>query len=172
MVSFADVIGASLDSLGGETGALRWTVEEAARNGATGQLPFAALVALDGEVVATGVNTALRDLDVSAHAEVAAVRDAARRVGSLVLERAVVYSSCEPCAICRAVAAAAGVGEIVFAAGAGLVPGELDPAPEVTARLSAVVSAQLPGIVRGGASGLSDEELAAPFAVYLSTSAR
>jgi guanine deaminase len=167
-----DVIGVSLDSLGGEWGALRWTVEEAARTGATGQLPFAALVALDGEVVGTGVNTAARDLDVSAHAEVAAVRDAARRVGSLLLEGVVVYSSCEPCAMCRTIAAAAGVGEIVFAAGASLVPVELNPTPEVTARLSAAVSAQLPGIVRAGASGLSDEQLAAPFEAYLSAGAR
>jgi len=74
-------IGISLDGLGGETGALRWTVEEAARIAVTGQLPFAALVALDGEVVGAGVNTAVGDLDVSAHAEVTAVRDAARRVG-------------------------------------------------------------------------------------------
>jgi hypothetical protein len=147
-------------------------VQEAARNGATGQLPFAALVALDGQVVGTGVNTAVRDLDITAHAEVAAVRDAARRVGSLLLEHSVMYASCEPCAICRTVAAAAGVGEIVFAARAGLVPIELNPTPEATARLSAAVSAQLPGIVRAGASGLSDEELAAPFAAYLSAGAR
>ena len=166
------MLGESVDSLGGETGVLRWTVEKAARNGATGQLPFAALVALGGEVVGTGVNTAVRDLDVTAHAEVAAVRDAARRVGSLVLEGAVVYASCEPCAICRTVAAAAGVVEIVFAAAAGLVPVELDSTPEVTARLSAAVSAQLPGIVRAGASGMSDDELTAPFAAYLSASAR
>jgi pyrimidine deaminase RibD-like protein len=165
-------IGISLDALGGETGALRWTVEEAARIAATGELPFAALVALDGEVVGAGVNTAVRDLDVSAHAEVNAVRDAARRVGSLLLEGAVLYSSCEPCAICRAVAAAAGVSQIVFAARAALVPVELNPAPEATARLSAAVTAQLPGIVRVGASGLSDEELAAPFAAHLSASER
>ena len=161
----------SLDSLGAERGALRWTVDEAARNGVAGQLPFAALVACGGRVVGTGVNTALRDLDISAHAEVAAVRDAARRSGSLVLDGAVVYSSCEPCAICRTVAAAAGVTEMVFAAEVGLVPIELNPAPEATARLSAAVSALLPGIVRAGASGLSDEELAAPFAAYLSANA-
>lgn len=118
------------------------------------------------------MNTAIRDFDVSAHAEVNALRDAARRLGSVLLEEAVVYSSCEPCAICRAIAAAAGAGEIVFAALARLVPLELNPTPEATARLSAAVSEQLPGIARAGASSLSDEELAAPFAAYLAASAR
>jgi tRNA(Arg) A34 adenosine deaminase TadA len=120
-----EAIGVALESLGGEAGALRWTVEEATRNGAVGQLPFAALVALDGEVVGTGVNTAIRDFDVSAHAEVNALRDAAHRLSSLMLEGAVVYSSCEPCAICRTIAAAVGAGEIVFEALARLVPHEL-----------------------------------------------
>jgi tRNA(Arg) A34 adenosine deaminase TadA len=167
-----DPVGASLQSLGGEAGALRWTVERAVGQGAAGELPFAALVLLDDRVVGAGVNTAVRDRDPVAHAEIAAVRDAARRLDSLALPGAVLYSSCEPCAICRAVAAAAGAREIVFAAGAELVPRELDPAPEATARLSASVSRELPGIARPGASGLSDEELTQPFATYLAARVR
>src|SRR5688500_12079186 len=60
-----------------------------------GQLPFGALVVRDGEVLATGVNTALRDDDLSAHAEVLAVRDAARALGTLDLTGAVVVANCE-----------------------------------------------------------------------------
>jgi tRNA(Arg) A34 adenosine deaminase TadA len=171
-VGMPEVIGISLSSLGGEAGALQWTVQAATRNGGRGQLPFAALAVLDGQVVGMGVNTAIGDLDVSAHAEVTAVRDAARRVGSLLLEHAVVYSSCEPCAICLTIAAAAGVREIVFAAAAQLVPVELNPASEATARLAAAVKEHVPVTTRADAGGLSDEQLVAPFAAYLAARGR
>ena len=106
------LIGARLD----ESAALARTVELATRQAATGRLPFAALVVRDGVVLGGGVNTVLDDHDPSGHGEVVAVRDATRRLGTADLTGAVVYSSCEPCAICRLVAAAAGIGEIVYAA--------------------------------------------------------
>lgn len=159
-------VGATLAALGGEPGALAAAVDAAAANGANGQLPFAALVVLDGAVVGTGVNTALADADPSAHAEVTAIRDAGRRTGSGDLTGAVVYSSCEPCAICRTVAAAAGVREIVFAAGKDLVPAAIDPTPQDTSRLSDAVTALLPGIARRGETTLGATELAAPFQAY------
>jgi guanine deaminase len=165
--TFDDLIGAALDGLGGEPGLLARTVELARRHGAAGQLPFAAVVVRDGAVVGAGANTALSDHDPSGHGEVVAIRDAARRAGSADLAGAVVYSSCEPCAICRTVAAAAGVREIVFAAGKELVPAELDPRPEATAALIDAVTALLPGIARRGSIGLSDVELAAPFRAFL-----
>jgi tRNA(Arg) A34 adenosine deaminase TadA/predicted enzyme related to lactoylglutathione lyase len=160
-------VGATLSSLGGEPGALAHAVDAARAAGTAGQLPFAALVARDGVVIGAGVNTASADADPSAHAEVTAIRDAGRRTGSGDLAGAVVYSSCEPCAICRAVAAAAGVTEIVFAAGRELVPAAIDPAPEATARLTDAVTAVLPGIARRGATALAEADLAAPFRAYL-----
>jgi tRNA(Arg) A34 adenosine deaminase TadA len=86
----------------------------AAANVDDGQLPFGALVVRGGEVLATGVNVALRDDDLTAHAEVVAVREASRALGTLDLTGAVVVASCEPCPQCRAVAALAGIAEIVF----------------------------------------------------------
>jgi len=161
-----DLVGASLADLGGEPGALARAVEAAARHGATGQLPFAALVVRDGVVVGAGVNTALADLDPAGHGEVTALRDAARRTGSLDLAGAVVYSSCEPCAICRTVAAAAGVSEIVYAAGKELVPAAIDADPARTAALLDAVTALLPGIARAGRTDLDEAALAAPFRAY------
>jgi pyrimidine deaminase RibD-like protein len=165
-------VGATLDSLGGEAGALAHVVEVARGHGAGGQLPFAALAVRDGVVVGAGVNTALADGDPSAHAEVAALRDAGGRAGSPDLSGAVVYSSCEPCAICRTVAAAAGVREIVFAAGVELVPAAMNPEPRTTAALVAAVDAVLPGIARRGTTSLAEAETAAPFAAYLAAVAR
>src|SRR5690606_15062535 len=90
-------------------------VRLAVDNAAAGQLPFAALVVRDGTVLATGVNTALRDHDPVAHAEVEAVRAACRALGVQHLTGATLVSSCEPCAVCRAVAALAGITRIVYA---------------------------------------------------------
>jgi guanine deaminase len=111
------------------TGVLNRAVALAVANAAAGQLPFAALVVRDGVVVATGVNTAMHDRDPTAHAEVAAVRNACRALGDLRLPGAVVVSSCEPCAMCVAAAAAADVARIVYAAPRESVPDLGDPAP-------------------------------------------
>ncbi|MGC1213097.1 MAG: deaminase [Micromonospora sp.] len=163
----AGLVGATLSELGGERGLLARTVDLARRHGAAGQLPFVAAVVQDGTVIGTGANTTLADHDPAGHGEVAAIRDATRRTASPDLAGAVVYSSCEPCAICRTVAAAAGVREIVFAAGKEAVPTAIDPTPELTVRLVDAVTAQLPGIARRGDSGLSAEDLAAPFRSFI-----
>jgi guanine deaminase len=97
-------------------------VRLATDNAAVGQLPFGALVVRDGEVIGTGVNTALSDFDPTAHAEVAAVRNACLKLGVLQLTGATVVSSCEPCAVCHAVSAAVGITRIVYAAPKEFVP--------------------------------------------------
>lgn len=95
---------------------LREAVRLAADNAAAGQQPFGALVVRDGKVVATGVNTVLRDADPTAHAEVAAIRAACHGLGRTELTGAIVVSSCEPCPMCRAVAVLVGISRIVYAA--------------------------------------------------------
>jgi lactoylglutathione lyase len=97
---------------------LRTAVRLAVDNVGAGQFPFAALVVADGgagEVLGTGVNTCRRDADPTAHGEVQAIRDACRRVGSFDLSGAIVVSSCEPCRMCQAVAAAVEIRRTVFA---------------------------------------------------------
>ena len=84
----------------------------ARENAAAGQGPFGALVVRDGEVLGTGVNTALRDSDPTAHAEVQAIRNAR----ATDLAGATLVSSCEPCPMCQAAAALVGISRIVYAA--------------------------------------------------------
>jgi guanine deaminase len=98
-------------------------------NAAAGQLPFGALVVRAGRVLGTGVNTALRDFDPAAHAEVEAVRAACREHRTLDLSGAVIYSSCQPCGICQATAAAAGIERIVYAARGADLPDLHYPGP-------------------------------------------
>jgi tRNA(Arg) A34 adenosine deaminase TadA len=159
------LIGARLD----EDAALSQAVGLAGAQAARGRLPFAALVVRDGQVVGAGVNTVLDEHDPSAHGEVVAIRDATRRLRTADLRGTVVYSSCEPCAICRLVAAAAGVTEIVYAADKSLVPGAVDGDPRTTARLIDAVTAVLPGIAR---AGRTSADAAAPFRAFTAGGAR
>jgi guanine deaminase len=103
-------------------------VELATANARAGQLPFGALVARGDRVLGSGVNTALRDHDPLAHAEVEAVRAACRGEGTLQLAGATLYTSCEPCPLCQTAALTAGVRHIVYAAPKELVP-DLEGSP-------------------------------------------
>ncbi len=62
--------------------------------------PFGAVVARGGEVVATGVNRVTATHDPTAHAEVMAIRAAARKLGTFDLAGLDIYASCEPCPMC------------------------------------------------------------------------
>jgi tRNA(Arg) A34 adenosine deaminase TadA len=98
-----------------ERALLKEAVRLAGANADSGDQPFAALVVRQGRVVGTGVSTILRDRDPTAHAEVAAVRDACRSLRTLDLEGALLVCSCEPCPMCHAAAVLAGVARIIYA---------------------------------------------------------
>ena len=80
--------------------ALRRAIALAAESVARGGGPFGAVVVQDGRIVGEGTNRVTIDNDPSAHAEVVAIRDACRRLGTFKLDGAIVYSSCEPCPMC------------------------------------------------------------------------
>lgn len=98
--------------------ALRQAVELAEEEVQAGGIPFAALVIANGRVLGRGVNRVVADHDPTAHAEVAAMRDACRHLGSPSLSGATLVASAEPCALCLLAAASAGVSRIVYAADA------------------------------------------------------
>ena len=62
--------------------------------------PFGAIVVKDGEIVGRGVNKVTTTNDPTAHAEVVAIRDAAKNIDTFNLEGCEIYSSCEPCPMC------------------------------------------------------------------------
>lgn len=100
---------------GSEAELLARAVALARANVDAGEEPFGSLVVRDGEILGEGVNTTRRDADPTAHAEVVAVREACRRLGTTDLGGATVATSCEPCPMCRTVAVLAGVSRIVYA---------------------------------------------------------
>lgn len=78
--------------------------------------PFGALVVKGGDVVAACVNTVMQDNDPSAHAEVNAIREACRRLGSWDLSGCVLYTSCQCCPMCYSAACWARIEKVYYAA--------------------------------------------------------
>lgn len=62
--------------------------------------PFGAVVVKDGKIVGRGNNRVTSTNDPTAHAEVVAIRDACKNLGTFQLEGCIVYTSCEPCPMC------------------------------------------------------------------------
>ena len=62
--------------------------------------PFGAVVVKDGRIIARGYNQVTANNDPTAHAEVVAIREACKVLGSFQLEGCEIYTSCEPCPMC------------------------------------------------------------------------
>ena len=75
---------------------------EARKAAAAGEVPVGCVIVRNGEVVARAHNRTLRDRDPTAHAEMLAIRDAARRLGSERLIGCDLYVTLEPCPMCAA----------------------------------------------------------------------
>lgn len=62
--------------------------------------PFGCVIVKNDTIIAQGNNRVLADSDPTAHAEIVAIRDACRHLGSFQLDGCEIYSSCEPCPMC------------------------------------------------------------------------
>ncbi len=91
---------------------MRIAIEESKK----GDWPYGALIVKDGAIVVRGFNTATRDRDATAHAEVNAIRAALRAVSDLSLKGYTLYTSSESCPMCTGAAIWAGVSRVVFGA--------------------------------------------------------
>jgi tRNA(adenine34) deaminase len=95
---------------------MREALELARQAEANGEVPVGALVVVDGEVRGRGFNSPIRLKDPTAHAEILALREAARAVGNYRLEGATIYATLEPCVMCAGALVAARVRRLVFGA--------------------------------------------------------
>ncbi|HIF08986.1 MAG TPA: nucleoside deaminase [Sneathiellales bacterium] len=77
--------------------------------------PFGAVVARDGQVIAEGWNMVASENDPTAHAEIVALRRAARKLGTFDLSGCTLYASTEPCPMCYGAAHWARIERIVYA---------------------------------------------------------
>lgn len=62
--------------------------------------PFGSVVVKDGMIIAEGCNRVTSENDPTSHAEIVAIREACRKLGSFQLEGCTIYTSCEPCPMC------------------------------------------------------------------------
>lgn len=83
---------------------------------AAGEIPVGAVIAVGGEIVASGHNSPIRDSDPSAHAEIMALRAAGAATSNYRLPGATLYVTLEPCAMCWGAMVQARVARVVFGA--------------------------------------------------------
>lgn len=80
------------------------------------QTPFGACIVKNGKVIACVHNRVWKNTDITAHAEVSAIREACRKLKSIDLSGCVIYSTCEPCPMCFSACHWAGISRIVYGA--------------------------------------------------------
>lgn len=95
---------------------MRLALAQAEGAAASGEVPVGAVVVRDGAVAGAGGNAPISACDPTAHAEVAALRAAARAVGNYRLPGATLYATVEPCTMCIGAAVHARIERIVFGA--------------------------------------------------------
>ena len=95
---------------------MREALAEAALAEAEGEVPVGALVVLDGRVLGRGHNRVIQKNDPTAHAEVEALRVAAKAIGNYRLVGADLYSTIEPCAMCSGALVHARIQRLIYGA--------------------------------------------------------
>ena len=81
---------------------MRLAIEKSIESVENGGGPFGAVIVKNGEVIAATSNSVTIDNDPTAHAEVNAIRQACRKLGTFDLSGCEIYASCEPCPMCLA----------------------------------------------------------------------
>ncbi|HEX6162538.1 MAG TPA: tRNA adenosine(34) deaminase TadA [Vicinamibacterales bacterium] len=95
---------------------MRMALEQARAAGANGEVPVGAVAVLDGRVIGEGFNQPISSNDPTAHAEIVALRAAARTVGNYRLTNATMYVTVEPCLMCVGAMVHARIATVVFGA--------------------------------------------------------
>ena len=101
---------------GADADLMRLALGEAERAAGHGDVPIGAVIARDGEVLASAGNERELRKDPTAHAEVLALRAAAERLGGWRIAEATIYVTLEPCAMCAGAIVLARVPRVVYGA--------------------------------------------------------
>ncbi len=81
-----------------------------------GEVPVGAVVVIEGQIAGRGANASIASNDPTAHAEIVAIREAARATGNYRLEGATLYCTIEPCVMCAGAIVTARIARLVFGA--------------------------------------------------------
>jgi len=115
---------------------MRAALNEARLASDAGEVPVGAVIVLDGEIVGRGFNQPISASDPTAHAEIVALREAARALGNYRLVGATMYVTIEPCLMCVGAMVHARVGTLVFGA----------PEPKAGAVVSSCRAHEMPSL--------------------------
>ncbi len=91
-------------------------LEEARLAAERGEVPVGAVIVVEGQIVARAGNRTITESDPTAHAEIAAVREAAAKIGNHRLTSAALYATIEPCAMCAGAMIQARIARLVYGA--------------------------------------------------------
>jgi len=103
-----------VDNKGDDIRFMRLALEEAGFAFSEGEVPVGAILVKDGSIITRAHNQRERSNDPSAHAEVIALREAARIIGSWRLSDATLYVTKEPCIMCAGTMVNARLGRLVY----------------------------------------------------------
>lgn len=95
---------------------MREALFQAEAAGCLGEVPVGAVVVKEGQIVGRGFNSPIGDHDPTAHAEVAALRDAARNLGNYRLPGCELFVTLEPCAMCAGAIMHARIKRVIYGA--------------------------------------------------------
>lgn len=93
-----------------------FALEEARQAVRAGEVPIGAVIVLNGEIIGGGHNQPISTCDPTAHAEIIALRKAARQVENYRLTDATLYVTIEPCAMCAGAIVGARIKRLVYGA--------------------------------------------------------
>ena len=95
---------------------MRQALDEARLAAAAGEVPVGAVLVQGEKLLARAGNRTIRDCDPTAHAEIVALREAARTVGNYRLTGTTLYVTVEPCAMCAGALVQARIARLVYGA--------------------------------------------------------
>ncbi len=95
---------------------MREALSQAVAAGCLGEVPVGAVVVREGVIVGRGFNSPIGDSDPTAHAEVAALRDAARNLGNYRLPGCELFVTLEPCAMCAGAIMHSRIARVIYGA--------------------------------------------------------
>jgi guanine deaminase len=95
---------------------MRMAIQKCRQGIAAGNSPFGCAIAQGERILAISHNVVLATVDITAHAEVTAIRAACKEIGNIFLEGAIVATTCEPCPMCAAALHWARVEAVYFGA--------------------------------------------------------
>jgi tRNA(Arg) A34 adenosine deaminase TadA len=95
---------------------MKHAIEKAREGIATGQAPFGAVIVRGGQLVCASHNSVWTNTDPTAHAEVNAIRQAARLLATIALHGCEMYTTCEPCPMCLSAIHWAKLDRVVYGA--------------------------------------------------------